>query len=40
MTAVELATFRAKPHHGDAMAAGLPAEYLEALVGFAHYNAL
>ena len=25
MTAVELATFRPKPHHGDAMAAGLPA---------------
>lgn len=25
MTAVELATFRAKPHHGDAMAAGPPA---------------
>lgn len=25
MTAIQLATFRAKPHPGDAMAAGLPA---------------
>jgi quinol monooxygenase YgiN len=25
MTAIELATFRAKPDHGEAMAAGLPA---------------